>query len=91
MEATSQRYSARVHVFPRAEILDPQGKAIGDALGRLEFAGVAEVRAGKCFTMSVEAGDAAEAQASVSRMCEKLLANTVTEDYSVEILNEVSQ
>lgn len=88
MEATGQRYDARVHVFPRAEILDPQGKAIGEALGRLEFGGVSGVRAGKCFTMSIEAVDAEEARASVSRMCETLLANTVTEDYSVEIMSD---
>ncbi len=81
------RLKARVHVFPRAEILDPQGKAIQDALGRLGFADVADVRAGKVFSMEVAAADEGAALARLGEMCEGLLANTVTEDYSVEILS----
>ena len=82
------RLKARVHVFPRAEILDPQGKAIKDALGRLGFDDVADVRAGKVFSMEVAATDEDAAHEQLKQMCEGLLANTVTEDYSVEILAE---
>ena len=79
-------YQARIHVYPRQEILDPQGKAIGDALSRLDFDRVGEVRAGKVFLLELEAEDEASAKAQLQEMCEKLLANTVTEDYSVELL-----
>ena len=84
--ATGQRFRARVLVYPRQEILDPQGKAIGDALDRIGFAGVQEVRAGKAFEIEVLAGDERSAAEEFEEMCKGLLANTVTEDYSVEIL-----
>ncbi len=77
---------ARVTVYPRREILDPQGKAIRDALSRVGFAGVEDVRAGKSFEISLGTDDPVEARRELSRMCEKLLANTVVEDYSVELL-----
>lgn len=77
---------ARVTVYPRREILDPQGKAIRDALSRVGFAGVEDVRAGKSFEISLGTDDPAEAESELRRMCEKLLANTVVEDYSVELL-----
>lgn len=87
--APEQRFRARVLVYPRQEILDPQGKAIGDALGRIGFANVQEVRAGKAFEIEVLAGDERAAAGELERICEALLANTVTEDYSIEILNRV--
>lgn len=77
---------ARVTVYPRREILDPQGKAIRDALARVGFAGVEDVRAGKSFEISLGIDDPATAERQLREMCEKLLANTVVEDYSVEIL-----
>ncbi len=77
---------ARVTVYPRREILDPQGKAIRNALERVGFAGVEDVRAGKSFEIQLATTDPAAADAELKRMCEKLLANTVVEDYSVEIL-----
>ena len=77
---------ARVTVYPRREILDPQGKAIRDALNRVGFPGVEEVRAGKSFEISLGATDPEAANRELRDMCEKLLANTVVEDYSVEIL-----
>lgn len=77
---------ARVTVYPRREILDPQGKAIRDALSRVGFPGVEDVRAGKSFEISLQANDEEAARRELRDMCEKLLANTVVEDYSVELL-----
>ena len=77
---------ARVTVYPRREILDPQGKAIRNALERVGFAGVLDVRAGKSFEIRLGTDDPAEADRELRRMCEKLLANTVVEDYAVELL-----
>lgn len=78
---------ARVHVSLKPGVLDPQGKAVGDALGRLGFSEVGEVRVGKTIELELEHGlapDAAEAR--VKEMCEKLLANTVIERYAVELV-----
>jgi phosphoribosylformylglycinamidine synthase len=75
-----------VTVYPRREILDPQGKAIRDALSRVGFPGVEDVRAGKSFEIQLGTDDEAAADRELRAMCEKLLANTVVEDYSVEIL-----
>ncbi|HBL27071.1 MAG TPA: phosphoribosylformylglycinamidine synthase [Acidobacteria bacterium] len=77
---------ARVTVYPRREILDPQGKAIRDALSRVGFEGVEDVRAGKSFEISLGTQDPAEAETTLRQMCEKLLANTVVEDYAVELI-----
>jgi phosphoribosylformylglycinamidine synthase len=77
---------ARVTVYPRREILDPQGKAIRDALSRVGFPGVEDVRAGKSFEIRLGTDDPAAATRELEEMCEKLLANTVVEDYSVELL-----
>lgn len=80
---------ARVTVYPRREILDPQGKAIRDALSRIGFAGVEDVRAGKSFEIQLgtEAADnPQDAERQLREMCQRLLANTVVEDYAVEIL-----
>lgn len=77
---------ARVTVYPRREILDPQGKAIRDALNRVGFPGVEDVRAGKSFEISLGTLDPEAASRELRDMCERLLANTVVEDYSVEIL-----
>ncbi len=79
---------ARVTVYPRQDILDPQGKAIQQALGRLGFAGVSEVRAGKSFevVLSVARGD--DAKAKIQQMCQGFLANTVVEDFTVEMLGK---
>jgi len=79
---------ARVTVYPRREILDPQGKAIRDALSRVGFPGVDDVRAGKSFEISLADGDAEAARRQLRDMCERLLANTVVEDYAVELLEE---
>ena len=76
---------ARVHVTLKHGVLDPQGKAIGRALAGLGFAGVGEVRQGKLIELELDETDRAKAEAAVRQMCEKLLANTVIENYRVEL------
>lgn len=78
--------TARVTVTLKNGVLDPQGKAIGGALAALGFAGVGGVRQGKVFDIELNHDDRARAQAELVAMCEKLLANTVIEDYAVEIV-----
>ena len=75
-----------VRVYPREGILDPQGKAIASALGRLGHASVREVRAGKVFFLEVAGEDRATAEAEARKMAEELLANTVIEGYDVKVL-----
>ena len=77
---------ARVTVTLKTGVLDPQGKAIAAALIVLGFAGVGAVRQGKVFDIEVAETDAAKAEAMLADMCEKLLANTVIEDYRVELV-----
>jgi len=77
---------AIVTVYPRREVLDPQGKAIGQALARVGFDEVREVRAGKSFTIELSIDDPDRARERLRRMCETLLANTVVEHYSIEIV-----
>ena len=76
---------ARVHVMLKNGVLDPQGEAVRHALGSLGFDGVEGVRQGKVIELDLAETDKAKAQATVTEMCEKLLANTVIESYSVEI------
>ena len=76
---------ARVHVMLKDGVLDPQGEAVKHALGTLGFAGVEGVRQGKVIELDLAATDRVAAEAEVKAMCEKLLANTVIEKYSVEI------
>ena len=75
---------ATVLVRPKPGILDPQGEAVGSALGHLGFA-VENARVGKVIDLDVDATDAAEAKAKVEKMCEQLLANPLIESYEVEI------
>ena len=77
---------ARVFVMPKEGVLDPQGKAIGHALGTLGFKGVGEVRQGKVIELEFAESDQAKAGAQLDDMCKKLLANTVIESYRVEIV-----
>jgi phosphoribosylformylglycinamidine synthase PurS subunit len=76
---------ARVTVTLKNGVLDPQGKAIEHALESLGFDGVGPVRQGKVFDLELEGADRAKAQEDLKAMCEKLLANTVIENYQVEI------
>lgn len=77
---------ARVTVTLKNGVLDPQGKAIEGSLGALGFEDVDSVRQGKVFDLSIDSDDAKTAEKSIADMCEKLLANTVIENYVVEIL-----
>jgi len=77
---------ARVTVTLKNGVLDPQGKAIEGALGTLGFDGVGQVRQGKVFDVEMDGADKEAARKKLSDMCEKLLANTVIEDYAVDIL-----
>ena len=74
---------ARIFVTLKNGVLDPQGQAIQGALGALGFEGVNSVRQGKMF--EIELADSKDAEARLKAMCEKLLANTVIEDFRVEI------
>lgn len=76
---------ARVTVTLKNGVLDPQGKAIEGALASLGVAGVASVRQGKVFDVELSATSKPEAEAALKSACEKLLANTVIENYQVEI------
>ncbi len=76
---------ARVTVTLKNGVLDPQGKAIEGALGALGFGGVGSVRQGKVFDIAIDGADRAKAEADLKAMCDKLLANTVIENYAVEI------
>ena len=76
---------ARVTVTLKNGVLDPQGKAIEGALGSLGFSGVNSVRQGKVFDLELEGNDKNKDRDELEAMCEKLLANTVIEDYSVVI------
>ncbi len=77
---------ARVTVTLKNGVLDPQGKAIEGALGTLGFDGVDQVRQGKVFDIELTSADRNLAEQEIADMCEKLLANTVIEDYAVDIL-----
>lgn len=76
---------ARVTVTLKNGVLDPQGKAIEGALKTLGFDGVASVRQGKVFDVELDSSDRVGAEKALKAMCEKLLANTVIEDYSVSV------
>jgi len=76
---------ATVTVMLKAGVLDPQGKAIGQALHGLGFSGVGEVRAGKVIVLDLAETDAARARAQAEEMARKLLANSVIESYRVEV------
>jgi phosphoribosylformylglycinamidine synthase len=77
---------ARVTVTLKSGVLDPQGKAIEGALKSLGVSGVASVRQGKVFDIEVDGSDRATAEAALKAAAEKLLANTVIENYRVEVL-----
>lgn len=77
---------AHIHVTLKNGVLDPQGKAVEHALESLGFDGVDNVRQGKFIELNLTETDPAKAEAKANDMCEKLLANTVIENYSVEII-----
>ena len=77
------RFRVAVHIVPRKGVLDPQGKAVADALHALGFSLVRDARVGRHLVLDVDAPDARAAETSVRGMCDKLLANPVTEDYEI--------
>ena len=78
---------AIVHVTLKQGVLDPQGKAIQHALKALGFSGVEEVRQGKLIELELLETDIENAKACLEKMCKQLLANTVIENYRIEILD----
>ena len=76
---------ARVFVTLKNGVLDPQGKAIGNALKNLGFSEVGEVRQGKVIDLEISETDPDKARSDINAMCEKLLANTVIEKYEIEL------
>lgn len=77
-------FVGRVRVMPRAGILDPQGHAVEHALGSLGFGGVEQVRVGRTLEIAVKADSEAQVRERLKEMCEKLVANPVTEDYVID-------
>ena len=76
----------RVQVMLRRDVLDPQGKAIGNALAALGFGEITEVRQGKLIELELAETDPTRTREQVEAMCKQLLANPVIEDYSIEIM-----
>ena len=82
------RYRLRIHIVPRRGILDPQGKAVSDALHTLGFAGVGDVRVGRYLVVETDAASEEAAHKDARTMCERLLANPVTEDFEIAAVDQ---
>lgn len=80
---TPSRYRVAIHVVPRKGLLDPQGKAVSDALHTLGFGGVASVHVGRHLVLELDAANEGDARNQATRMCAQLLANPVTEDFEL--------
>ncbi|HEY3744819.1 MAG TPA: phosphoribosylformylglycinamidine synthase subunit PurS [Gemmatimonadaceae bacterium] len=78
------KFRIAVHITPRKGLLDPQGKAVTDALHTLGFQSVTNVHVGRYIIIESDAYDALTAEEAVTEMCKKLLANPVTEDFEIE-------
>jgi phosphoribosylformylglycinamidine synthase len=76
---------AKIKITLKKGVLDPQGKAIEGALGSLGFSGVENVRQGKYIELDMAETNAEQARAQIRQMCEKLLANTIIENYDIEL------
>lgn len=79
------RFDVEVRVMPRASLLDPQGQAVEHALTALGFEEVADVRVGKALHLLIDRPDRDAAEREARTMCERLLANPVTEDFTVTV------
>jgi len=79
------KYRVHVRVVPRAGLLDPQGQAVEHALSVLGFTGTGDVRVGRAIELAVDATSREAAEAAARQMCERLLANPVTEDFSLTV------
>ena len=82
-----KRFRVAVHIIPRRGLLDPQGKAVAGALHALGFASVADVHVGRHIVVELDAADERAADREARAMCERLLANPVTEDFDVASVN----
>lgn len=82
-------FRVSVHVVPRKGLLDPQGKAVADALHTLGFTAVDAVHVGRHLVIETRATDASRAEATVREMCARLLANPVTEDFEIAAVQAV--
>jgi phosphoribosylformylglycinamidine synthase len=82
------RFRLSIHIVPRRGILDPQGKAVSDALHSLGFTHVVDARVGRFLVLDIEAESADAARESARTMCEKLLANPVTEDFEIAAVEQ---
>ena len=80
-------FQVEIRVVPRRGILDPQGKAVHGALSSLGFGGVQEVHVGRLIRLELDAESEADAEQQAIAMCRQILANPVTEDFEVEVLN----
>lgn len=78
---------AKVHITLKNGVLDPQGKAVQHALGSLGFAGVQDVRQGKFIELDLAETDKVKAKETVEQMCKQLLANTVIENYTIDLID----
>ena len=82
------RYRIAVHITPRRGILDPQGRTVADALHTLGFSAVRDVHIGRHVVVELDAGDKKAAETATREMCNKLLANPVTEDFEIASISE---
>ena len=82
------RYRIAVHITPRRGILDPQGRTVADALHTLGFSAVRDVHIGRHVVVELDAGDKKAAETATREMCNKLLANPVTEDFEIANISE---
>ncbi|MBV5325376.1 MAG: phosphoribosylformylglycinamidine synthase subunit PurS [Rhodospirillaceae bacterium] len=78
---------AKVHITLKTGVLDPQGKAVQHALGSLGFSGVNDVRQGKYIELDLAETDPGKARAALEQMCKGLLANTVIENYTIDLVD----
>lgn len=77
------QFKVALHIVPRRGLLDPQGKAVADALQTLGFKSVKDVHVGRHVVVELSANDKVAAEKEARAMCEKLLANPVTEDFEI--------
>ena len=85
------RFRLEVRVVPRPGLLDPEGKAILSALHSLDYEDVRDVRVGKLLYLYLDADSGDQARGRADAMCERLLANPVTEDFQIEVLEETEE
>ena len=82
-------YRVAVHITPRRGILDPQGKTVADALHTLGFSAVQDVHVGRYIIVELDAANSQAVEKSTREMCERLLANPVTEDFAIASVESI--